>query len=77
MKYEMTAIVDRVVTDHISLKVEAATEDEAFLIARRALLRFPDDHGEDEKAVPFCYVDKRENSSGELMELRMKEKTVA
>lgn len=70
-KYPLSAIVDRTVTDHISITVEAESESAAYEIARKVLDRFPDPHGEE--GCSFCYVDARENSMPELIDLRAKE----
>lgn len=70
-KYQLTAIVDRTVTDTINLTVNADDEGEAYLVARRVLDKFPDAHEEDN--VPFCQIVHRHNHSPMLVEITPEE----
>lgn len=67
-KYPLVAVVDRTVTDIISLTVEAESESAAYEIAGRVLEKFP--HPHNEEGVSFCFVEQRKYHDPELMDLR-------
>lgn len=66
--FEMKAIVQRTVTDNISLTVEAKDVIEAYGVAEEALKSFPEPHGED--GVSYMYIDERMNGEASVMDLR-------
>lgn len=67
MKYPLIATVDRTVTDVIRMSVEADDENEAYLIARRVLEKFPQPHSEE--GVVFCYVENRHYHEPDLVDI--------
>lgn len=72
MKYQMVGVVERIVTDIVTLTVEADTEEQAYEKSRAVLISFPNPHGED--GVPFCYVDKRKyHEPTEIIDIYMQE----
>lgn len=67
-KFKLVGVVDRTVTDVISLTIEAEDHSEAFEKAREVLRKYPEKH--EVQGVPFCYVDSREWDEPELLDLR-------
>ena len=66
-KFPLTATVDRMVTDTISLEVMAHTEQQAYDKARAVLDKFPEPHNQD--GVPMCYVSNRQYHLPELIDI--------
>lgn len=67
MKYPMTGTVERVVTDKVTIVVEADTESDAFMVARRVLNVFPEAHDQD--GVLHCRIEEREYIGTSLTDL--------
>lgn len=65
MKFKMTGTVTRMVTDTVSLTVEAEGELQAHAIADKVLSKFPDAHDED---VSYCYIEHRVNHEPDHIE---------
>lgn len=70
-RYQLKAVVKRVVLDTISLAVDAENINDALEKGRRVLDSFPDPHHVPD--VPYCYIENRENCHTELISLDEKE----
>lgn len=76
MKYHMQGTVTRVVTDTVSLTVEAEGELQAYAIAEGVLRKFPDEHEED--GVSYCYIEHRDNGEPTSVDVEIvKDKHIA
>lgn len=70
-KFALEAKTKRVVTDTVSLHVEAKNYADAVAIAERALSRFPDPHYEE--GINYCFVEHRDNGPAEVLEINQEE----
>lgn len=70
-KYPLVGIVERRVTDIVTITVNADSEEEAYDLARKVLEKFPDPHTYD--GVDYCYTERREYRDSELVDLREQE----
>lgn len=67
MKYPFKATVQRVVTDEITIVVEADSEQEASDKAHDVLLVYPGGHIVE--GVGYCYVENRHNGDASVISL--------
>lgn len=68
LKYPLEAVVQRVVTDVVTLTVEADNEFEALHKADQVLKIFPEPH--DIPGVDYCFVEHRTNGDVEVLSLK-------
>jgi len=70
-QYPMTAKVQRIVTDTISLKVEAENESQAILKAIKVLEQFPSEvTGE---GVNYMYIENREQDNVTVLDIEIED----
>jgi len=70
-RFPLVATVQRVVTDTITLIVEADNEFEAFVKAEDVLESFPENHIID--GVPYCYIEDREYNDNTVLKIEIQE----
>lgn len=67
MKFAFEAVVKRVITDTITLNVEAKDELTALAKAEEVLRHFPEGHNV--PGVDYCYIENRVNGDVEIISI--------
>lgn len=70
-RFPLKAVTKRVVTDTVSVVVEAKTLDSAIDRARQALDKYPNEH--EVPGISFCRVENRENGDVNILSIEEEE----